>query len=78
MLTLIFSAIFDTIKSIILKNFYKFIMYLWAVAALVTAFFAAFMIVKANTTKSIYLLLLAFFCGVMFMLNKKRINNFKD
>jgi hypothetical protein len=48
------------------------------VAAAVTCIFAAFMIFKANTTKSIYLLLLAFFCGLMFMLNKKRINNFKE
>jgi hypothetical protein len=49
-------------------------MYLWLAAAVVTIIFACIMFTNANTTKGAYLLLLAFFCGLMFAINKRRIN----
>jgi tryptophan-rich sensory protein len=49
-------------------------MYLWLAAAVVTIIFAGIMFNHSNTTKGSYLLLLAFFCGLMFAINKKRIN----
>jgi len=53
-------------------------MYLWLVAGLVTIVFAAITLIKPNNTKAMYLLGLAFFCGLMFIVNKRRINNFKE
>jgi uncharacterized protein involved in response to NO len=49
-------------------------MYLWLAAAVTSIIFAGVMFTNANTLKGGYLLILAFFCGLMFIINKRRIN----